>query len=102
MLKSSFICVYCSDSEDDRDLAVFLEDLDSSERADNINEAIAGYDARDEARICRFTKSDGTCFKGKNCKLEHLPLPKGKRIFREKQLGSDCANMYCNEFIFSS
>nr|CAH7722993.1 unnamed protein product [Callosobruchus chinensis] len=43
---------------------------------ENINEAVAGYDARDEARICRFTKSDGTCFKGKNCKLEHILLPK--------------------------
>lgn len=64
-------------SEDEEELGLFLEDLDILEQADNINEAITGYDARDEVRLCRFTKSDGTCYKGKNCKLEHAPLPKG-------------------------
>lgn len=59
------------------DIGLFLEDVETLEQSDNINEAISGYDARDEARICRFTKHDGTCFKGKNCKLEHAPLPKG-------------------------
>lgn len=54
----------------------FLQDYDAEEPA-NINEAIIGYDARDETRICRFTRPDGTCFKGKNCKLEHVPISKG-------------------------
>lgn len=58
------------------ELEEFLGDIDTLE-VDNINEAIIGYDPRDEARICKFTKSDGTCFKGKNCKLEHVPLSKG-------------------------
>ncbi|XP_019880886.2 uncharacterized protein LOC109608778 [Aethina tumida] len=44
---------------------------------DNINEAIQGYDAKDEARICRYTRPDGTCFKGKNCRFEHTPFNKG-------------------------
>ncbi|KAG5900146.1 hypothetical protein JTB14_012819 [Gonioctena quinquepunctata] len=62
--------------ESNMDLERFLEDIDELETADNINEAITGYDARDEARICRFTKADGTCYKGKNCKLEHSRLSK--------------------------
>ncbi|VEN34954.1 unnamed protein product [Callosobruchus maculatus] len=55
---------------------MLYDDMQILETAENINEAVAGYDARDEARICRFTKPDGTCFKGKNCKLEHILLPK--------------------------
>ncbi|CAH1978308.1 unnamed protein product [Acanthoscelides obtectus] len=62
------------DSEEE--MEAFLDDIHILETAENINEAVAGYDARDEARICRFTKPDGTCFKGKNCKLEHVLLPK--------------------------
>lgn len=41
---------------------------------DNITEAITGYDAKDEARICPFTDSSGRCFKGPKCKLEHSKL----------------------------
>lgn len=78
--------IFISDGEGEEDLGEFLQDIDSLEGADNINEAITGYDARDEARICRFTKSDGTCFKGKNCKLEHKPLPEGRS-----------SNKVCNE-----
>nr|CAI5860574.1 unnamed protein product [Callosobruchus analis] len=63
------------DSEDDFETMLY-DDINILETAENINEAVAGYDARDEARICRFTKPDGTCFKGKNCKLEHVLLPK--------------------------
>ncbi|KAJ8922906.1 hypothetical protein NQ315_001448 [Exocentrus adspersus] len=58
------------------DLELFLQDVNSLETADNINEAVMGYDPRDEARICPFTKSDGTCYKGKGCKLEHVFLSK--------------------------
>ncbi|KAJ8965121.1 hypothetical protein NQ314_004346 [Rhamnusium bicolor] len=42
--------------EEQLDLEVYLQDIDSLERAENINEAVIGYDPRDEARICRFTK----------------------------------------------
>ncbi|KAJ8941624.1 hypothetical protein NQ318_000330 [Aromia moschata] len=62
--------------DENPELNEYLQDIDSLEKADNINEAVAGYDPRDEARICRFTKPDGTCFKGKNCKLEHVPFSK--------------------------
>ncbi|XP_044252636.1 uncharacterized protein LOC123003733 [Tribolium madens] len=47
-----------------------LED-DDFEEYENINEAISGYDAKDEARLCPFTNSSGRCFKGARCKLEH-------------------------------
>ncbi|XP_056630759.1 uncharacterized protein LOC130441210 isoform X1 [Diorhabda sublineata] len=63
------------DNENDVELDRFLHDIDTVE-PDNINEAVLGYDPRDEARICRFTKPDGTCYKGKHCKLEHFFLPK--------------------------
>nr|XP_023018184.1 uncharacterized protein LOC111507152 [Leptinotarsa decemlineata] len=62
--------------EEHMELEVFLDDVDDLETADNINEAIAGYDAKDEARICPFTRKDGTCYKGKSCKLEHASLSK--------------------------
>lgn len=64
--------------EEDRELNVFLQDTDRLELAGNINEAITGYDARDEIRICPFTKPDGTCYKGKHCKLEHVALSRGE------------------------
>lgn len=60
------------------ELGGFLTDIDELERPENLNEFVLGYDARDELRICRFTRPDGSCFKGKNCKLEHIPL-KGKQ-----------------------
>ncbi|XP_028129051.2 uncharacterized protein LOC114325245 isoform X1 [Diabrotica virgifera virgifera] len=52
------------------ELERFVDDIDDAEQY-NINEAITGYDPTDEARICRFTRPDGTCFK-KHCKLEHI------------------------------
>ncbi|XP_072393228.1 uncharacterized protein [Diabrotica undecimpunctata] len=52
------------------ELERFVDDIDDVEQY-NINEAITGYDPTDEARICRFTRPDGTCFK-KHCKLEHI------------------------------
>lgn len=72
--------VFIVDDEQEIELGVFLQDVDTLETASNVNEAVAGYDARDEARICRFTRLDGTCFKGKNCKLEHVPLSKCKLL----------------------
>lgn len=51
------------------------EDEDIPE-CDNINEAITGYDAKDEARICPFINDAGRCFKGPNCHLDHTPLAK--------------------------
>lgn len=66
-----------TDDSEHPELDVYLQDVDALETADNINEAVMGYDPKDEVRICRFTKSDGTCYKGKNCKLEHVPLSKG-------------------------
>lgn len=49
------------------------------ETADNINEAVANYDPKDEARICKFTTVNGQkCFK-KNCQLEHTLITKGKK-----------------------
>ncbi|KAJ8979978.1 hypothetical protein NQ317_013727 [Molorchus minor] len=75
--------------EENLEVEEFLQDVNTLGMVDNINEAIAGYDPRDEARICRFTKSNGTCYKGKNCKLEHIPLDKDgfttdkEPVFRE-------------------
>ncbi|XP_066249278.1 uncharacterized protein [Euwallacea similis] len=62
--------------EQNPELGEFLEDLNELEMAENLNEFILGYDARDEARICAFTRNDGTCPK-KYCKLEHIPLRDG-------------------------
>ncbi|CAH0563718.1 unnamed protein product [Brassicogethes aeneus] len=62
--------------ENNLDLEEYLEDVETYGTAANVNEAILGYDPRDQARICQFTRPDGTCFKGKNCKLEHI-LTKG-------------------------
>lgn len=73
--------------------------MGSLEEADNINEAIVGYDARDEARICRFTKSDGTCYKGKNCKLEHIHLPEGE-YYNYFRYNKDCINCEKNSPMF--
>ncbi|CAH1179302.1 unnamed protein product [Phaedon cochleariae] len=61
--------------EDNMELEEFLQDTDTLETADNVNEAVMGYDPQDEVRICRFTKPDGSCFKGKHCKLDHTFLP---------------------------
>lgn len=61
--------------ENNVELDILLDEIDTVE-VENINEAVLGYDPRDEARICKFTKSDGTCYKGKHCKLEHFFLPK--------------------------
>lgn len=47
-----------------------VDDLDEC----NINEVVAGYDAKDEARICPFTNRSGGCFKRENCRLEHRRL----------------------------
>ncbi|XP_050315003.1 uncharacterized protein LOC126749349 isoform X1 [Anthonomus grandis grandis] len=65
--------------EDNPELGEFLDDLDRLEEhhADNQNEYLFGYDAKDEVRVCRFTRKDGTCYKGKNCKLEHVILKDG-------------------------
>lgn len=69
-----FIIFFLIADGDNPELADFLEDVDELERADNLNEFLLGYDATDEARICQFSRKDGTCFKGKHCKLEHIQL----------------------------
>lgn len=45
----------------------------------NAMKAVMGYDPQDDKRICRFyDPKTGACFKGANCKLEHiLPQPEG-------------------------
>ncbi|KAK9883291.1 hypothetical protein WA026_001473 [Henosepilachna vigintioctopunctata] len=53
------------------------KDIERLEDCENINEVVLGYDPKDEGRICKFTRKDGTCFKGKNCKLEHLQFLRG-------------------------
>ncbi|CAG9856289.1 unnamed protein product [Phyllotreta striolata] len=74
ILLESNLAVQILDEYDDADLEQFLEDVSDVE-IDNVNEAFTGYDAKDEARICKFARN-GTCFKGKNCKLEHDMLPR--------------------------
>ncbi|GJQ82490.1 hypothetical protein Trydic_g10083 [Trypoxylus dichotomus] len=37
----------------------------------SIDQAMLNYRATDEARICKHARPDGTCFKGRRCKLEH-------------------------------
>ncbi|XP_066139783.1 uncharacterized protein [Euwallacea fornicatus] len=64
------------DYEQNPELGEFLEDLNELETAENLNEFILGYNAKDEARICTFTRKDGTCPK-KRCNLEHIPLRDG-------------------------
>ncbi|CAG9773726.1 unnamed protein product [Ceutorhynchus assimilis] len=76
------------DSGDDPYLAEMIQDLDELDVADNANEYILGYDARDEARVCKFTRADGTCFKGRNCKLDHVQLKDGYT--------TDKCPTYCN------
>ncbi|KAF5271220.1 hypothetical protein FQA39_LY08227 [Lamprigera yunnana] len=49
----------------------------------NINEAVMGYDPRDETYTCANLRSDGTCYKGKKCKQSHIPLKDG--YTRDKQ-----------------
>lgn len=40
--------------------------------------AVMGYAPRDDAVICRFTNpKTGKCFKGNNCRLEHVQIMKG-------------------------
>lgn len=45
----------------------------------NAMTAVLGYSPQDEKRICRFYDPEtGTCFKGTNCRQEHIPLhPEG-------------------------
>ncbi|XP_060521362.1 uncharacterized protein LOC132699000 isoform X2 [Cylas formicarius] len=74
------------------ELGEFLEDIDELENGDNLNELLIGYDARDEARICRFTRSDGSCYKGKHCKLEHVALPKDGYTTDTVPVHYRCAN----------
>lgn len=62
---------------DDMNLDMFLADTDKMETANNLNELVWGYDPTDEARICKFSRPDGTCFKGANCKLDHVLLKDG-------------------------
>lgn len=66
--------------EDDPDGIYMLEkeqiEIERAEQYLDINEAITGYNQRDEARICKFTRPDGTCYRGNKCKFEH------KKYFR--------------------
>ncbi|XP_045478212.1 uncharacterized protein LOC123683306 isoform X2 [Harmonia axyridis] len=53
------------------------EEIENLENCDNLNEVVIGYDPKDEARICKFTKHDGAkCFK-RSCKLEHAKFSRG-------------------------
>ncbi|KAB0798265.1 hypothetical protein PPYR_09258 [Photinus pyralis] len=45
--------------------------------AGNVNEAVMGYDPRDEALTCKNLRADGTCYKGNACKFRHVPLRDG-------------------------
>ncbi|KAL1494142.1 hypothetical protein ABEB36_009787 [Hypothenemus hampei] len=63
--------------ENHGELGDFLEDLNECDKAENLNELITGYDAKDETRVCRFTRKDGSCFKGRNCRMEHYLLKDG-------------------------
>ena len=64
----------------------FYQDNEIEEETSNIDETIVGYKATDEARICRFTKPDGTCFKGSRCTLSHEKLRNGKYIYLYRTL----------------
>lgn len=45
----------------------------------NALEAVMGYYPKDESRLCKFyDEKTGGCFKGGNCRLEHLPPVDGK------------------------
>lgn len=44
----------------------------------SIDQAMLRYKATDEARICKHTRPDGSCFKGRRCKLDHGRLRKGE------------------------
>lgn len=68
----------CSNQTEGEQVDKFYQDDDLEEETSNIDEAIIGYKATDEARICRFTKPDGTCFKGSRCPLSHEKLRNGK------------------------
>ncbi|KAF7265231.1 hypothetical protein GWI33_021339 [Rhynchophorus ferrugineus] len=55
----------------------FLENICDEDKANNLSELIWGYEPKDGKRVCKFSRQDGTCFKGKNCKLEHIVLKDG-------------------------
>ncbi|KAL3273841.1 hypothetical protein HHI36_015267 [Cryptolaemus montrouzieri] len=66
------------------------EEIKRMEECNTINEVVLGYDPRDEARICKFVREDGTCFKGKNCKFEHERFARGG-FTTDQQLTYACA-----------
>lgn len=44
----------------------------------NVMKAVMGYDPKDNERICQFFNPEtGKCFKGNNCRLEHVQIMKG-------------------------
>lgn len=51
-------------------LDIFAEEPLSTE---NPQLAVLGYDPKDDIKNCRFADNNGSCFKGANCKLRHLP-----------------------------
>lgn len=48
-----------------------------TETYDTLADAMLGYNAQDDLRLCKFTRPDGTCFKGAKCKLKHVMRRKG-------------------------
>lgn len=45
----------------------------------NALKAVMGYVPKDEKRICKFyNRATNRCFKGNNCRFEHVELLKGK------------------------
>lgn len=47
----------------------------------NPMKSVMGYGPKDERRICKFYKKNtGKCFKGNNCRFEHVEILKGQSI----------------------
>lgn len=68
------------DMTEEEKIQKFFDTL-NVEEADNINEAVANYDPKDELRICKFAQRTGKkCFK-KNCQFEHVRITEGKLQF---------------------
>lgn len=61
---------------EDEKIQKYFDTLNIEEGGENINEAVANYDPKDEVRICKFARN-GSCFK-KHCELEHVQITKGK------------------------
>nr|XP_022902761.1 RING finger protein 17-like [Onthophagus taurus]XP_022902762.1 RING finger protein 17-like [Onthophagus taurus]XP_022902763.1 RING finger protein 17-like [Onthophagus taurus] len=62
-----------SEMTDNEKLETFCKNLDVNEPK-NLDEALVGYKASDQARTCQVYLRHGSCYKLPNCRFDHEPL----------------------------